>query len=200
MSANSGTNGGRNICVVAAIKDGALSTTAGEYFIFNMTKTTQIGALAKGVSGKTVSLTSYVNSEALDTFMATYATDVVETPDPIKFEDGDEYVVSKAGLVGLGFALLGGTTGGKIQTFYGACSISDGDITQEFNVATERPVTITTQGWNGAAALTIPANFWTLFKKKNDTNHLKTVTPNPALPTTLATGVASKVIWLEAAS
>jgi hypothetical protein len=196
-----GTNGGRNICLVAAIKDGEMSTTAGEYMIFDMTKTSQIGSLAKGISGKTISLSSYMNNSDLDTFIATYGSDAVETADPIKFEDGEEYVATASEVVKLGFVLLGGTASGKIQTFYGACALNDGDISQEYNTPTERPITITTQGWNGASALSIPAGIWDLLTKKDGTTkHLKTVTPTPSLPTTLAVGVASVVNWFESAS
>lgn len=198
-----GTSGGRNICIVAAIESGAVATTAGKYFIFDMTTSSAIGQLTRGLSGQQITLTSLLNSPDLETFLSTYSSDAVEATDPKKFEDGESYATGASETVKLWFGLLGGTASGKIQTFYGTCAISDSDITQTYAEDTERNIVLTTQGWNGTAGLTIPEAVWALFTKKDGTTRHLAVNPaEPAtaiLPATLAVGKASKVEWITSA-
>lgn len=147
-------------------------------------------AIISGKTGGTLTLDQSGNDSDVTAFLAANASESTDAATTENFENGVLDTVGSSTVLGAFAITYGAVSGGKYQITYGVGTVTVGDYETRFNTRTKRPITFNYIEWNGADDLTIPADVWqgTILDK---------VSPSPALPTSLAVGVASVETWLK---
>lgn len=187
------TTGGANYTAIFLITGGTVASTPA--IIFNRTVASNFGNrtnILLGKTGGTLTLDNSGNSSEVTDFLSANVSDATEAPTTEYFEDGSLDTVGSSSVLGAIAVTYGGVDSGEYQVVYGTVTISVGDLAQSHNTRTKSNIVLTYTEWNGSGDLTLPATLW------NDTL-LDTVSPSPALPTSLAVGTASVETWLKSA-
>lgn len=177
-----------------------VSVALGDCFFFDQQmKTTVAGGLVIGTGGEKLTLDSKKNTPELETWLAANQQKEPEAADSGFYEDGEKFTSSSGGAITDLVVAIGPYTSGKRQIVVTCGIVSSGDFDWEYNKVLGRPITVTTQEWNGTAALSIPAAFWDLITKQDGTTKIIDKTDTAlAAPLTIPIGKGSVVLWVKA--